>query len=165
MMVQLLLSEGIDIFQASVEDNFGDIYYYDTDTNNFKQISGEIIDSVEMGETQAELLLTYDKTNIDAALDYFEKQDLGKILFVPGRYDIDPWDNMQQFALYKDSTDLNEATHGKGAFRLFRLMIAQKGWEDEWYEFEERLYGKEVIHWAKEHQIDYVDDIGLFDDK
>lgn len=165
MMVQLLLSEGIDIFQASVEDNFGDIYYYDTDTNNFKQISGEIIGSVEMGETQAELLLTYDKSNIDAALDYFEKQDLGKILLVPGRYDIDPWDNMQQFALYKGSADLNEAIHGKGAFRLFRLMIAQKGWEDEWYEFEERLYGKEVIHWAKEHQIDYVDDIGLFDDK
>ena len=52
-MVQLLLSEGIDIFQASVEDNFGDIYYYDTDTNNFKQINEEIIDSVEMGETQA----------------------------------------------------------------------------------------------------------------
>jgi len=164
-MVQLLLSEGIDIFQASVEDNFGDIYYYDTDTNKFKQINEEIIDSVEMGETRAELLLAYDKSNVDDALDYFEKQDLGKILPVPGRYDINQWDNMQQFALYKDSADLDEAIHGKGAFRLFRLMIAQKGWEDEWYDFEERLYGKEVIHWAKEHQIDYVDDIGLFDDK
>jgi hypothetical protein len=63
----------------------------------------------------------------------------------PGKHDLDAWSIMELFAEQAPeplSSRLEEAIHGRGAFRLFRTAVERAGMLYAWYDFKhEHLVG------------------------
>lgn len=66
------------------------------------------------------------------------------------RFDVDEYDIMRRFARNARpaaSRDLEDALHGKGAFRRFRDVVHRRGLDEEWYRFrDERL--SDLVKWT-----------------
>lgn len=164
MMVKILLSEAIEIFQDAVDYFSENLYYFDRKTEKFKVVNSEIIDDIEMGDSRADLLTGYDRLEVNDALDYVDKQGSKQIVAVYNQYEINTWDHMLRFAWYKGAPELAEAINGRGAYRIFRMMVADKGWLDEWYQFEQKQYAKEIYRWAQDNDIEVKDDLEISTD-
>lgn len=48
--------------------------------------------------------------------------------------------------------------------KIFRMMVADKGWLDEWYQFEQKQYAKEIYRWAQDNDIEVKDDLEISTD-
>gem|GEM_PF-7126076 len=45
------------------------------------------------------------------------------------------------------------------------MMVTDKGWLDEWYQFEQKQYAKEIYRWAQDNDIEVKDDLEIGTDR
>lgn len=87
-----------------------------------------------------------------------EDSDGDRFLPLPGRFDINEWDMMQDFATDQENEShaemLLHAIHGKGAFRYFKDRIHELGLTDAWYKFRDGQYRQIALDWCEAHGID-----------
>ena len=80
-------------------------------------------------------------------------------LHLPGRFEIDEWSIMDEFAQTQHSErvrqELLEAIHGAGAFRMFRSTIRRLGLEIDWYRFREEALVEIARDWLEVHKLPY----------
>ena len=85
--------------------------------------------------------------------------DNDRVLKLPDRAHIDEWRMMQDFAAEDAQcqccAELQQATHGPGAFREFKSAIQRLGLEDTWYRYREAAFERVAKQWLDEHQIPY----------
>ncbi|MBC8144928.1 MAG: hypothetical protein H7X80_05030 [bacterium] len=83
----------------------------------------------------------------------------GNYLALPTRFEINEYRFMERFIrdIENDATRdrLNNAIHGRGAFRAFKDAIRDLGLFDEWEQFRVREYEKIAIEWCEENGIGF----------
>ncbi len=87
--------------------------------------------------------------------------DSGRAIALPGKFEIHEWDLMRRFSLSVEdpdvSTELFNAIHGTGAFRLFRMTIDRLGLRDPWYEYRAQALREIARDWLETNGIEYVE--------
>ncbi len=82
-----------------------------------------------------------------------------RMLPLPDRVHIDEWRMMQDFADEQRDcntrTQLADAVHGPGAFRLFRRTIQQLGMEEVWRQYRDRAMESVARQWLEENGLKY----------
>lgn len=102
----------------------------------------------EMPDWQRELI-----PKIRAALDG------ERWLALPDRFDIHEWSIMERFSRAQNveriRSELLNAIHGGGAFRIFRSAIQRLGLEQSWYQFRDEALADIARCWLEEHKLPY----------
>ena len=87
-----------------------------------------------------------------------EADTTGRFLALPGRFDIDEWRMMCDFAFTVEDANLTDsllnAIHGRGAFRYFKDLVHQSGLADRWYAYRNGQYRKLALEWCEAEGID-----------
>jgi hypothetical protein len=80
-------------------------------------------------------------------------------LELPDRFDIHEWSIMERFSRRQDiervRSELLDAIHGAGAFRVFRSAIRRLGLEQSWYQFRDEALAEIARSWLEEHKLQY----------
>ena len=80
-------------------------------------------------------------------------------LELPDRFDIHEWSIMERFSRRQDiervRSELLDAIHGAGAFRVFRSAIRRLGLEQSWYQFRDEALADIARDWLEEHKLPY----------
>ncbi len=86
----------------------------------------------------------------------------GDFIPMPGKFEIHEWSIMERFARSLDnvrySDELLDAIHGRGAFRMFKNIIARRGLREAWFEFRYDALAEIAIDFLEEHNIPYTRD-------
>ena len=89
-----------------------------------------------------------------------EVLDNKDFLPLPDEFEIDEWSIMRRFASSQpDPThrdDLLGAIHGRGAFRLFKILLDRLNLSDEWFRFRDESLEQIAIDFFDSHEIPYV---------
>ncbi len=88
--------------------------------------------------------------------------DSGRALALPGKLEIHEWDLMRRFARLvegpDESTELLEAIHGTGAFRLFKMTIARLGLREQWFEYRDEALREIAREWLEANGVAYAEE-------
>lgn len=88
--------------------------------------------------------------------------DSGRALALPDSFDLHEWDLMRRFANSVEDPDARyeilQATHGTGAFRLFKMTVGRLGLRDAWFRYRDDSMRDLARAWLEEHGIAYVED-------
>ena len=107
-----------------------------------------------------ELISTYPEWQRDSILKAREIQSTDHFVELPGKFDIDSYDMMEQFCHeYPNgqiSQKLSAVIKGKGAFRRFRDMISDLGIQDEWNRFEYQQFEDIAVEWLEDEGIPFT---------
>lgn len=83
-----------------------------------------------------------------------------RYIALPSDDDINEYSMMEKFIELIDdegiSNKLENAIHGRGAFRYFKDTLYQFGIENEWYEYRNEKYKEIALEWCKENGIDDI---------
>jgi Uncharacterised protein family (UPF0158) len=86
-----------------------------------------------------------------------EVLDSEDYLELPTKFEIHEWAIMEKFCSSFDDPELRKdflnKIHGRGAFRIFKDAIHQRGMAEEWYRFREKAFEQIAIGWLEAHQI------------
>jgi len=81
-----------------------------------------------------------------------------RFVSLPDSFDIDEWSMMRDFAASRDKAShcesLQNAVHGRGAFRCFKDRVHELGLADSWYEFRNKQYRRAALDWCEENGIE-----------
>lgn len=76
---------------------------------------------------------------------------------LPDRFEIDEYRMMEHFAAGVADplprAELQDALHGRGAFRRFKDAVRRHSLADEWYGYRDRSYEEVALAWCDEHRI------------
>jgi len=90
--------------------------------------------------------------------------DSGRAIALPGKFEIHEWDLMRRFSLSvedpDESTELFNAIHGTGAFRLFRMTTDRLGLRDRWFEYRAEALREIARDWLETNGIEYAEEGG-----
>ncbi len=87
--------------------------------------------------------------------------DAGDLIELPSKFDIHEWDIMRRFAEAQSAAERDElldAIHGKGAFRLFRAVLARLGLREDWYRFRTQALEMIARDWLRANDIRVVEE-------
>lgn len=90
-----------------------------------------------------------------------EAQDSDKYVPLPSRFEIDEWRMMRNFSSMQDHEireELLNAIHGRGAFRIFKMLVGRLGLLEEWRAYRADAYRQIAISWLEHHNLDYIED-------
>ncbi|MDP2856810.1 MAG: UPF0158 family protein, partial [Bacillota bacterium] len=86
----------------------------------------------------------------------------GRALALPDKFDFHEWDVKKPFATSvenpDESTELLEASHGTGAFRMFRETTTRLGLRERWFEYRDQALREMAREWLEEHGIEYTEE-------
>jgi hypothetical protein len=123
----------------------------DKQTGEVIVLSDEELRAAEDGEDAARYP-EWQRDNIERA-KAVQADDGKRFLELPGRFEINEWDMMRDFALGLDNEAhaemLLKAIDGKGAFRYFKDRIHELGLADAWYKFRDRQYRQAALDWCE----------------
>jgi len=107
----------------------------------------------------------------DLEMPAWEKESIGRLrrllnsgraLALPDKFDFNEWDVMKRFARSIDdpheSSELLEAIHGTGAFRMFRETTTRLGLRERWFEYRDQALREMATEWFEEHGIEHADE-------
>jgi uncharacterized protein UPF0158 len=81
---------------------------------------------------------------------------------LPSKFEIHEWSIMERFAQSLDNeddrADLLDGIHGRGAFRMFKTLIARMGLREEWFRFRDDALAEIAIDFLEERKIPYTRD-------
>lgn len=85
------------------------------------------------------------------------EDDVGRFVALPDRFEINEWDMMRDFAVRvedeRKSEALQEAIHGRGAFRFFKGRVHEFGLADAWYKFRDDQYRQTALDWCRDNDV------------
>jgi hypothetical protein len=118
-------------------------------------------------------MLEEDELDDDTVLEMpdWEKESVGKLralldsgraLRLPDKFAFHEWEVMRRFATsvedLEGSTELVNAIHGTGAFRMFREATARLGLRDAWLAHRDQALRELAKEWLEENGIAYTDE-------
>ena len=119
-----------DEWTAYIHRETGELYSF-SDEEAAQAEGGEEEDEGERAE--------WEKESVAEAREVLDSEAW---IALPGKFEINEWEIMQDFAQsqtdQKAAEDLLRAIHGRGAFRYFKDKVDQYGLRDEWFEFKGR---------------------------
>jgi len=80
---------------------------------------------------------------------------------LPGKFDIHEWTIMRRFSDAQEEparSELLEAIHGSGAFRLFRRTTERLGLRDAWFRFRDEALKKFAREWLETRGIEFTEE-------
>ncbi len=91
------------------------------------------------------------------------RQALGSadLLPLPDKFDLHEWDIMRRFASAQEEparTELLDAIHGAGAFRMFRRTTDRLGLRDAWFSYRDETIKEFARDWLQENGIAFVEE-------
>lgn len=131
----------------------------------------DVIEALETSNGMEDIEQFYDTRNGQIELyspDYdfgISEDDLEEnyeyYISLPSKYDIDEYSIMQNFINQiedeKIQDQLDNAIHGRGAFRMFKDTLLRLKIEQSWYEFRDNAYKKIAINWCEENDIPFIE--------
>jgi len=112
--------------------------YIHRETGELYSFSDEEAAQAEGGE-EGDDLADWEMESVAKAREVLDSEAW---ITLPGKFEINEWEIMRDFAKSKTDREAGEnllrAIHGKGAFRTFKDVVDQHGLRDEWLEFKER---------------------------
>jgi hypothetical protein len=88
--------------------------------------------------------------------------DSGRALSLPDRFDFHEWEVMKRFALsiedIDEGTELSNAIHGSGAFRVFKATIVRLGHREKWFEYRDEALRELAKEWLEDNGIEYTEE-------
>ncbi len=89
-----------------------------------------------------------------------EVLDSGDFIPLPDKFEIDEWSIMQRFAASQPDPahgdDLLNAIHGRGAFRLFKILLDRLNLREDWFRFRDEALERIAIEFLEVHEIPYA---------
>ncbi len=133
-------------------------FYLNRLTGVIHGLRDEEADMIEEGN-ELEDIPDWQRNELPLIREILESEDW---LPLPTQFDIHEWAIMDEFAgSLKDSAlrdAVRVAIRGKGAFRIFKNIIYERGIEQDWYQFKALALEQIAIEWLDEHQIPYTRD-------
>lgn len=90
--------------------------------------------------------------------------DSDEFIRLPSKFEIHEWSIMERFARSLDNEDdsdnLLDAIHGRGAFRMFKSMVARMGLREAWFKFRHDALAEIAIDFLETTGIPYTHDRG-----
>jgi len=158
MPLPVKLSEVIDGLEMA-DDNFKS--YINRNTGEVASVSDEEAGWVEEEEEPGE---DWPDWQVQALADARRILDSDEFIRLPTKFDIHEWSIMERFARSLDNKDdsdhLLDAIHGRGAFRMFKSIIARMGLREAWFKFRYDALAEIAIEFLEEHGIPYTRDRG-----
>lgn len=87
------------------------------------------------------------------------EDDGTRFVALPDPFNIHEWQMMKRFATGLADDDarsqLLDALHGRGAFRMFKNVAERLDLLEQWHRFRDAAYRQVAIDWCEEHGISY----------
>jgi len=129
--------------------------YINRETGELYTLTNEDIDYGE-GDDDEEDAPEWQKESIAKAKEILDNDAW---LTLPGKFEINEWEIMQDFAQSQPDQNVAErlfrAIHGKGAFRYFKDVLSDEGIRDEWFAFRQRALEEIAEEFLTDAQIPY----------
>ena len=159
MPVPVLLS---DLVEALVASNENYLSFLDRETDEVKSVDRYLLNQAEVWQEGDPLpsLPEWQKPQWEDALRYFASAAVSPL---PDKYDIHEWNVMRDFAdsfpNERIAAKLQEAIHGKGAFRMFRSVVKEHELRDDRDEFSSfQALVETAMDWCLENKVEYRED-------
>ena len=130
----------------------------DPDTGEVITITDEERDYLEEDEAAIGELPEWQR---DAVLKARAASESDKLLPLPSKFDVHEWDVMRRFATEQDEpmrSELLDAVHGTGAFRLFRITNDRLGLREEWFRFKDSALKEIARDWLRAHDLEFIEE-------
>jgi hypothetical protein len=136
----------------------------DPQTGEILVMTDEERDLLEEEEVDDEDTVETPDWQKDSVAKLRELLDSGRALSLPDKFDFHEWEVMKRFALsiedLDESTELFNAIHGSGAFRMFKATVARLGHREEWFEYREGALRELAKEWLEDNGIEYIEEGG-----
>jgi hypothetical protein len=80
---------------------------------------------------------------------------------LPSRFDVHEWEIMRRFSDSQEEgarTELRNAIHGSGAFRMFRHTIDRLGFRESWFSYRKEALNEIARDWLNANGIPFTED-------
>lgn len=128
--------------------------YLNIHSGEVRNFSEEQMFTAEEGETDE--LADWEADEIERAREVLEDED-EEWKTLPTKYEINDWEIMRSFIDEQSNNEqrdeLLQAISGRGAFRMFRIIIERIGLLDKWYAFKADYYGRIILDWMEQNGI------------
>jgi hypothetical protein len=104
----------------------------------------------------------YPQWQREAILKAGEILDSNDWLELPSKFDIHEWQIMRDFCYSLDDerleSELLDAIHGSGAFRVFKNTVYYRGIEQDWFRFRQEALEQIARDWLELNEVSFVED-------
>ncbi len=149
MSIAVSLAEVVEVLELA----------HDEMSSYVNQKTGKVVsiphDELRLAEEEkTDDLPEWEREVVAQARDILDSDDW---LELPGKFEIHEWEIMSRFgqslenAAQQDAID--DAIHGKGAFRMFQSTIRRLGIEQDWYAYKQRALEDMAREWLETHDL------------
>lgn len=141
-------------------DTFGDEFhpYLNQLTSELVTLRDEEIQAAEQGDDLDDDS-EWEPDEIQTAREVLDSADY---LPLPSKFEIHEYAIMQRFCFAVEDADLSrelqDQSHGAGAFRRFKDTLYRHNLIDVWFAFRQAAFADVAVQWLEEHHIPYVRD-------
>jgi hypothetical protein len=131
--------------------------YVNPSTGEIIAITDEERDYVDDPDADISDLAEWLQESIRKGREAMESLD---VIALPSKFDVHEWEIMRRYAASLEEperSELLDAIHGTGAFRLFRITTDRLGLRDDWLRFRDEALKRFAIDWLNEHRIEYTE--------
>ena len=136
--------------------------FLDPETGEILVMTDEEREALEVEEIEDEEALEMPDWEKESIGKLRELLDSGRALALPDKFDFHEWEVMKRFTTsvenHDESTELFEAIHGTGAFRMFREATTRLGLRERWFEYRDQALREMAKEWLEEHGIEYTEE-------
>jgi hypothetical protein len=130
--------------------------YLDLDTGSIHTVSLDLLRRAEESEEEDPDLLDWQEDEWVIAKKIVTSDSFKEL---PSKFDVHEWAIMDEFSRSIESVhiskQLQNAIHGKGAFRMFKDAIRRCGVEKDWYKFRDDALKEIAIDWCEANGIEW----------
>jgi hypothetical protein len=158
MDVQVKLSQIVEGMEFCADER---TFYLDTNTGKIVVVTPDELFAGDEDDP-VEDYPDWQQEGVQAARSLARGND-GNLLELPGKWDVNEYQLMEDFCLSLPANDsrsaLYAAIQGRGAFRRFKDTIQKIGVADAWYRYRTSHFKTVAIDWCKANEIPYEDDL------
>jgi len=158
MPVPVLLSDLVEALEMSNENSMS---FVDRETGEVKFVENDLLSEAEVWKEgdPPPSLPEWQKPQWEDALRYFAS---AACVPLPDKHDIHEWNIMREFAdsfpNERIAAKLQEAIHGKGAFRMFKSVLKEYNLWDDWNKFYFEALVEIAKDWCVAEKVEYRED-------
>jgi hypothetical protein len=132
--------------------------YINRNTGEVAPVTDEQASWAEEGEPDPD----WPQWQVEVQADVRRILESEDFMLLPSKFEIHEWSVTEGFAQSLDNehdrADLLEGLHGRGAFRLFKTMIARMGLREAWFEFRNDALAEIAVDFLEAQKIPYTRD-------
>lgn len=153
MAIKVKLSKILEALELPEEM----LAFLDPETGEVFWIPEDAWNKAEWVDLDLDDLSEWERNDVMKAI---EVQDSDRYLSLPGQFEINEWRMMRDFVYTlgdPERSELLDAIHGRGAFRIFKSTANRLGLLDDWFKYRNDAYKQIAINWLEENELDYIE--------